>query len=121
MADSISRRNARARRRCDGLVVQVWGRAGRPVMRSPGRPPAGRLEHRQPCWGAIARGLSSEDAAVEVGVSAAVGLRWLREGGGLCDLIIGLESPAIAEAVTTLPEQLRRSLTWDKGTPPPKR
>src|SRR3954452_3715347 len=57
--------------------------AGRPSMRSPGRPPVGRLEHRQRFWVAIARGLSSEDAAVEAGVSAAVGVRWFREGGGM--------------------------------------
>jgi len=39
-------------------------------MRSPGRPPVGRLEHRQRFWAAIARGLSSEDAAVQAGVAA---------------------------------------------------
>jgi transposase, IS30 family len=66
---------ARRRRRSD--------RAARPAMRSPGRPPVGRLEHRQRFWAAIARGLSSEDAAVEAGVSAAVGVRWFREGGGM--------------------------------------
>jgi hypothetical protein len=52
-------------------------------MCSPGRPPVGRLEHRQRFWAAIARGLSSEDAAVQAGVSAAVGVRWFREGGGM--------------------------------------
>jgi len=52
-------------------------------MRSPGRPPAGRREHRQRFWAAIARGLSSEDAAGEAGVSAAVAGRWFREGGGM--------------------------------------
>jgi hypothetical protein len=55
-------------------------RAGRPAMRSPGRPPAGRLEHRQRFWAAIARGLSSEDAALQAGVSAAVGVRWFPRG-----------------------------------------
>ena len=58
-------------------------RAGRPAMRSPGRPPIGRLGHRQRFWAAIARGLSSEDAAAEAGVSPAVGVRWFREGGGM--------------------------------------
>jgi IS30 family transposase len=43
----------------------------------------GRLEHRQRFWLAIARGLSSEDAAVEAGVSGPVGVRWFREGGGM--------------------------------------
>jgi transposase-like protein len=72
---------ARRRRRSD--------RAGRPAMRSPGRPPVGRLEHRQRFWAAIARGLSSEDAAVEAGVSAAVGVRWFREGGGMPSVALG--------------------------------
>src|SRR5215212_5562310 len=72
---------ARRRRRSD--------RAGRPAMRSPGRPPAGRKEHRQRFWAAIARGLSSEDAAAEAGVSAPVGVRWFREGGGMPSVALG--------------------------------
>src|ERR671923_669541 len=63
--------------------------AGRPAMRSPGRPPVGRLEHRQRFWAAIARGLSSEDAAAQAGVSAAVGVRWFREGGGMPSVALG--------------------------------
>ncbi|MGI8559271.1 MAG: IS30 family transposase [Solirubrobacteraceae bacterium] len=56
---------------------------GRAVERSPGRPSAGRREHRQRFWVAVARGVSSEDAAVEAGVSPVVGVRWFREGGGM--------------------------------------
>src|SRR2546429_590058 len=52
-------------------------------MRSPGRPPVARREHRQRFWAAIARGVASEDAGVEAGVSAAVGSRWFRECGGM--------------------------------------
>jgi transposase, IS30 family len=58
-------------------------RAGRPAMRSPGRPPVGRREHRERFWWAIASGLSNEDAGVAAGVSPAVGSRWFREGGGM--------------------------------------
>ncbi|MGN6169755.1 MAG: IS30 family transposase [Solirubrobacteraceae bacterium] len=58
-------------------------RAGRPPLRSPGRPPVGRREHRVRFWAAIARGLSSVDAAAEAGVSAVVGVRWFRECGGM--------------------------------------
>ena len=58
-------------------------RAGRPLMRSPGRPPVGRREHRQRFWRAIARGVASDAAGVEAGVSPAVGVRWFREGGGM--------------------------------------
>jgi IS30 family transposase len=52
-------------------------------MRSPGRPTAGRREHRQRFWKAIARGVSSEDAALEADVSQPVGTRWFRENGGM--------------------------------------
>jgi len=39
--------------------------SGRAPMRSPGRPPVARREHRQLFWAAIARGGSSEDAGVD--------------------------------------------------------
>jgi IS30 family transposase len=58
-------------------------RAGRPLMRSPGKPPTGRREHRVRFWAAISRGVSSESAAVEAGVAAVIGVRWFREGGGM--------------------------------------
>src|SRR5215207_9137075 len=58
-------------------------RAGRPPLRSPGRPMAGRREHRQRFWEAIAGGLSSEEAAVASGVSQPVGTRWFRQSGGM--------------------------------------
>jgi IS30 family transposase len=52
-------------------------------MRSPGRPPVGRREHKQRFWAAIAAGLSSEEAGVAAGVSAPVGVRWFRDSGGM--------------------------------------
>lgn len=52
-------------------------------MRSPGRPPVGGREHRHQFWKAIARGLSSEDAARAAGVSPVVGTRWFRQSGGM--------------------------------------
>ena len=71
-----------------------WGskQTGRPPMHSPGRPPVGRREHRRQFWMAIARGLSSEAAGVEAGVSPAVGSRWFREGGGMPTIC--LEEPS---------------------------
>jgi IS30 family transposase len=50
---------------------------------SPGRPTVAWREDRVRFWTAIARGASSEDAAVEVGVSPAVGGRWFRNAGGV--------------------------------------
>ena len=58
-------------------------RAGRERMRSPGRPPVSKREDRQRFWAAIRRGLTSEDAAAEAGVSPVVGTRWFREAGGM--------------------------------------
>ena len=58
-------------------------RATRAAMHSPGRPSVARREERQRFWAAIARGVSSEDATGEAGVSAAVGFRRFREGGGM--------------------------------------
>src|SRR5262245_23735069 len=61
-------------------------------MRLSGRPPVGRREHRQRFWRAIARGVSSEDAAAAAGVSSAVGSRWCREGGGMASVSLRLLS-----------------------------
>jgi IS30 family transposase len=72
-----------------GRKVHAWERAGRAPLCSPGRPPVGRREHRVRFWVAIARGLSSEDAAAAAGVSAAVGVRWFREGGGMPSVALG--------------------------------
>src|SRR6266545_7292228 len=58
-------------------------RAGRPRMRSRGRPSVARREERQRFWRAIAAGSSSEEAAAAAGVSVPVGVRWLRESGGM--------------------------------------
>jgi transposase, IS30 family len=52
-------------------------------MRSPGRPPVARREHRTQFWKTIALGLSSEDAAVTTGISAPVGTKWFRDNGGM--------------------------------------
>jgi len=55
---------------------------GRSPMRSPGRPTVSREVERR-FWAKIAEGLSTEDAALACGVSAAVGTRWFGEGGGM--------------------------------------
>ena len=57
-----------------GMRGKIW---------SPGRPTTARREHRVGFWQAIARGLSSDDAAAEVGMSSAFGARSFREAGGM--------------------------------------
>ena len=56
--------------------------AGRVPMRSPGRPGVSRDVQRL-FWAGVAKGLTSEDAAVACGVSPVVGTRWFRESGGM--------------------------------------
>ena len=58
-------------------------RAGHGPIHAPGRPPVGRREDRQTFWKAIARGVSSWDAAGEAGVSPVIGTRWFRKNGGM--------------------------------------
>jgi IS30 family transposase len=50
---------------------------------SPGRPTVAWREDRVRFWAAIARGVKTEDACVEAGVSGPVGFRWFRHAGGV--------------------------------------
>src|SRR5436190_6855655 len=63
-------------------------RAAAAGTRLGGHPPAGRREHRVRFWEAIARGASSEKAAVEAGVLPSIGVRWCRKGGGMPPLTL---------------------------------
>lgn len=65
------------------MGIQRSARSTRKKLRSPGRPPVARREELVDFWAAIARGLTSEDAAVTVGVSMPVGTRWFRRSGGM--------------------------------------
>jgi len=53
---------------------QIW---------APGRPSVARREHQIGFWQAIARGETSEAAAIGAGLSQAVGSRWFRQAGGM--------------------------------------
>jgi len=58
------------------------GLTGRSPMKSPGAP-SHRREVEREFWKQVATGITSEAAAEAVGVSAAVGGRWFRHGGGM--------------------------------------
>jgi IS30 family transposase len=51
-----------------------------------------RREDRRRFWALVAAGLTSEDAAVGVGVSPPVGSRWFREAGGMPPSTLGRSS-----------------------------
>ena len=67
-----------------GWMQELTGRA---PMRSPGTPSLRRDVERQ-FWCEIAKGLTSEDAAVAVGASQAAGSRWFRERGGMSTFML---------------------------------
>jgi hypothetical protein len=62
---------------------------------SPGRPTAAWREDRVRFWAGIARGIKTEDAAAEAGVSSPVAFRWFRDVGGV--------NPGLAPTVGPLP------------------
>ncbi|MGH3095976.1 MAG: IS30 family transposase [Streptosporangiales bacterium] len=65
-------------------------RALRAPMRSPGRPEPSRAVQRE-FWRLIGGGTKTVDAALAVGVSWPVGVRWFRNAGGMSPL--GLDEP----------------------------
>jgi IS30 family transposase len=82
--NSTGRRNTSADLEVSMGRPAGWMKAltGRSPMKSPGAP-ALRRDVERLFWREIARGLTSEDAALAVGVSQAVGSRWFRQRGGM--------------------------------------
>ena len=76
-----------------GGARRQWAadRALRAPMRSPGRPEPSRAVQRE-FWRLIATGLTTVEAALEVGVSWPVGARWFRHAGGMPP--ISLDEPS---------------------------
>ena len=67
-----------------GWMTELTGRA---PMKSPGKPSLRRDVERL-FWREIAKGLSSEQAALAVGASQAAGSRWFRERGGMATFMV---------------------------------
>src|SRR5215207_1824368 len=82
-AHSSGRRNTLREEVAMAVRKRRSDRSGRGALPSPGRPSAARREDRRQFWVLIAAGRSSEDTAVGVGVSPAVGARWFRRAGGM--------------------------------------
>jgi len=85
----VSGVNSSGRRNTSSSEVSMgrpagWMKAltGRSAMKSPGAPSL-RRDVKRLFWREIARGLTSEEAAIAVGASQAAGSRWFRERGGM--------------------------------------
>jgi hypothetical protein len=74
-------------------------------VRSPGRLREAMRENHRPFWTAIASGRSSEDAAVDAGVSPAVGVRWFRMAGGMAPTHLSQSSKLPSERYLSFAER----------------
>ncbi|MCK8788109.1 IS30 family transposase, partial [Roseomonas sp. NAR14] len=90
-------------------------RALRRKLRSPGRPGVARQEDRRRFWALVAKGLSSEDAAVEVGISQPVGYRWFREAGGMAPSHLSRSSKPLSGRYLSLAEREEIALLRAQG------
>src|SRR3954464_7972471 len=85
------------------------------VPRSPGRPGVAQRENRRRFRAAIAGGRSSEAAAIEVGVSPAVGARWFREAGGMSPRIFAPSAKPPSERYLSFAEREELALLRTRG------
>lgn len=90
-------------------------RALRGKLRSPGRPGVARREDRRRFWALVAEGLSSEDAAMEVGISQPVGFRWFREAGGMAPSHLPCSSKPLSGRYLTFAEREQIALWRAQG------
>src|SRR5215204_3097715 len=105
---------------------QQADRALRPAMRSPGRPMPARHVERA-FWRLIAQGKRTEEAALEIGVSTPVAVRWFRHAGGMPPLSLAeptgrylsfseREEIALLKAQGRGVREIARELRRDPGT-----
>src|SRR5436305_2679586 len=114
-ADSSARRNTLYRGIAMYTRKRRSDRSGRPPLWSPGRPPTAGRDQRLRFWGAITAGMASEDAAIEAGISPAVGTRWFREAGGIPPSRFGPSAKPISGRYLSLTEREEIALLRVRG------
>ena len=90
-------------------------RAGRAVLRSPGRPGVSQREDRRRFWKLIAEGLPSERAAIVSGVSTPVAVRWFREAGGIVPAMFAPSSKPLSGRYLSFAEREEIALWRAQG------
>lgn len=90
-------------------------RSLREKLRSPGRPGVGLRETRRGFWAFIALGLSSEDAAMKVGISPPVGSRWFRTAGGMAPSHLSSSSKSPSTCYLSLAEREEIAILQAQG------
>ncbi len=91
-------------------------RSTRAKLCSPGRPPVWQRDNLCRFWRGVAAGQSSEDAAVNAGVSGSVGIRWFRSSGGMPPPHLAPSAPVLAHRNLTFSEREEIALECARGT-----
>ena len=100
--------------------MKVYKRASdrciRKKFRSPGHPPGWQRENLCRFWQAVAAGRTSEQAALDAGVSAPVGARWYRRAGGMPPTHLGPSAPRLIGRYLTFSEREDIAIELAKGS-----
>lgn len=91
-------------------------RSTRAKLCSPGRPPVWQRDNLCRFWRGVALGQSSEDAAVDAGVSGPVGIRWFRSSGGMPPTHLAPSAPVLTHRNLTFSEREEIALECARGT-----
>lgn len=94
---------------------RISDKTGRAKLCSPGRPRLAQRDQLGLFWKLIAKGLSSEDAAVQSGASAPVGSRWFREAGGMAPSQFSKSAPLHSGRYLTFSEREEIALHRAQG------
>ncbi len=101
------------------VAMSIWKRrshrSGRAPLASPGRPSVAGRDEQQRFWACIAVGMTSEDAAVEAGVSQPVGTRWFRKAGGMPPAMFGPSAKPLSGRYLSLAEREEIALLRVQG------
>jgi IS30 family transposase len=85
-------------------------------LRSPGHPPGWQRENLCRFWQAIAAGRTSEESALDAGVSAPVGVRWFRRAGGMAPTHLRPSAKPIIGRYLAFPEREDIAIELAKGS-----
>src|SRR5258705_13047876 len=114
-ADSIGRRNTLKLEVAMSIRGRRSARSGRAPLPSPGRPQVAGRDGQSRFWRGIAAGLSSEDAALEAGISQPVGTRLFRKAGGMSPALFRFSAKPLSRRYLALAEREEIALLKRQG------
>ena len=114
-ADSNGHRNTLKLEIAMSIQKRRSARSGRAPLPSPGRPQVAGRDEQSRFWRGITAGLSSEDAALEAGVSQPVGTRLFRKAGGMPPAMFRFSAKPLSRRYLSLAEREEIALLKVQG------